>query len=266
MGIPHPATRGGPPTHLPLLVDFLRRHPDFSIRTFYYGSRKYGVVAHESMLTKILVTSLTYLEFLWHLVLFRPHVIHLNTAFASYTLLRDAPFALTAWLFRLKLLFKTHGSLEEIILSKNPAIRALSWVFFKGASIVGVLSETERREFQSQHKVGNKLRVVKNILPPLPTTQDSQYSFPANCTYGLFVSRIDPRKGLADLIEALPSIVREVPSFRMIVAGDGPSAEECRQAAERNGSSRCIYWPRSLISVRTATSCFSSRASHSQPS
>jgi glycosyltransferase involved in cell wall biosynthesis len=60
--------------------------------------------------------------------------------------------------------------------------------------------------------------------------------------YGLFVSRIDPRKGLSDLIEAMPGIVKEIPSFRLIVAGDGPSMKECRDLAERNGSNQYIFW------------------------
>jgi glycosyltransferase involved in cell wall biosynthesis len=240
MGIPHPRTKGGPPAEVPLLVAYLRSHPEFSIRTFYYGSRHNGVEAQESIPIKVLATLTTYIEFLWHLAIFKPHVIHINTAFGSYSLLRDAPFALTAWLFRLKLLFKMHGSLDEIVHSPSPTIRSLSWVFFKGASIVGVLSETERREFQSRY--GNKVRLVKNIISSSITNRDNQYAFPPDCIYGLFVSRIDPRKGLSDLIAALPSIVSEVPSFRIIVAGDGPSMEECRQAAEKNGSHQYIYW------------------------
>jgi len=243
MGIPHPATRGGPPTHLPLLVNFIRHHPDFLIRTFYYGSRRSGVVDHECIVKKIFVTVYTYIEFLWHVLMFRPHVIHLNTAFGCYALLRDAPIALTAWLFRLNLLSKLHGSLDEIIHSRNPAICALSWILFKGSRIIGVLTETERREFESQYRLGNKLRLVKNMVPPLATTTEcTQYTFPKNDTHALFVSRIDPRKGLVDLIDALPLIVEDLPSFRVIVAGDGPSLEECKQAAENNGSSRYIYW------------------------
>ena len=39
MGIPAPYMLGGPPTHLPFLVDYFKKNSEFEIKTFYFGSK-----------------------------------------------------------------------------------------------------------------------------------------------------------------------------------------------------------------------------------
>ncbi len=48
----------------------------------------------------------------------------------------------------------------------------------------------------------------------------------------LFVGRLEDRKGLNHLLEALPMTASEIPSIRLIVVGDGPNKHAYKQQAE----------------------------------
>ncbi|MPZ22665.1 MAG: glycosyltransferase [Dehalococcoidia bacterium] len=51
----------------------------------------------------------------------------------------------------------------------------------------------------------------------------------------LFVGRIEGRKGLPHLIEAMPAVLRSVPSSRLVVVGDGPGRLEAQSIADGLG-------------------------------
>ncbi len=48
----------------------------------------------------------------------------------------------------------------------------------------------------------------------------------------LAMGRLDPRKGLEHLIDALPSVARELGRVRLLIAGDGPRATQLRARAQ----------------------------------
>ncbi|MBN2538285.1 glycosyltransferase family 4 protein [candidate division WOR-3 bacterium] len=51
----------------------------------------------------------------------------------------------------------------------------------------------------------------------------------------LFVGRLDPRKGLAVLLGALPEILTDHPGTKLVVCGTGPEQARCRKLAGRLG-------------------------------
>jgi len=53
--------------------------------------------------------------------------------------------------------------------------------------------------------------------------------FPSAGPVILFLGRLDRRKGLAVLIRAMPEILRAVPAARLLVVGQGPEEEDCRE-------------------------------------
>jgi glycosyltransferase involved in cell wall biosynthesis len=58
----------------------------------------------------------------------------------------------------------------------------------------------------------------------------------------LFVARLVPKKGLLDLVAALPEIRRRVPDARVVVAGAGPDLEAGRERARALGVADAIAW------------------------
>lgn len=85
MGIPSKKIRiGGPITHLPYLVNYFEENNQYTIHTFTYGSKINDdsiIDKRESIIGKIINTLKVFLIFVYHVIVFRPHIIHINTAF-----------------------------------------------------------------------------------------------------------------------------------------------------------------------------------------
>jgi len=245
MGIPSPKLKmGGPTTHLPYLVKHFENNIDFDIRTFEFGSKRDGgsqIHNKEGMVTKVLNTLGTFSRFVCHVILYRPDIIHINTAFDRKTVLRDIPFSIFCFLFGRKLIFKIHGS-SNLIHSRSRIYRYLIKLFFLGASKVGVLSDIERKEFIEHFGNVHKLIVVKNIVSGKTITDKHFFSKIPDKTYALFVSRIIEGKGLEDAINSLPLILKTSPEFVLIVAGDGPELRNCMDLAKEKDLNNSIHW------------------------
>jgi len=247
MGVPPARLKmGGPTTHLPYLVDYFRHHPDYDIRTFEYGSKKDGGAhfgTQEGLPSKIFNTLRVFAGFVWLCIRFRPHIIHINTAFDRNSLLRDVPFSVFCRLFRYRLIFKLHGSHAALLQKPGQPWSFLIRLFFSGASRVGVLSGIEREEFIQQFGKPDTMVVVKNIVLPAsgqPLTKPVSKN--SSCIYGVFVSRIVAGKGLEDILAALPAIRRNLPGFRLWVAGDGPEMKRYQEQAIQAGVAEMVDW------------------------
>ena len=183
--------------------------------------------------------------FIYHVAVFRPHIIHINSAFNKNALIRDIPFSLFSFLFRKKLIFKLHGSSYELINTQSMFLLCLIRLFFLGANKVGVLSEIEKDEFIKKFGYPQKMVVVKNIILPIKPNNIKEFnSFRKEPfkTYGLFVSRIIKGKGLDDIIRALPLIMKTYPGFILVVAGDGPEKNWCTNLAIELNVNDSIIW------------------------
>lgn len=234
MGIPRPNLGGGPPTHLPFLVSYFRSHQGYQLKTFWFGRRS---DTGEPAVMKVVNTLMTLGHFMLLLITFRPHIIHLNTAFDKRSVLRDLPFVYAVKITGIPLLVKLHGSLPDMIYPEKAVWRHLRNLFLKGAMKIGVLSGKEREEFLSVYPYPEKIRVVKNILPEVQADDTGTAK-----SGGLFVSRMIREKGVDDLIGALPLIRKKIPGFRAVFAGDGPYLEKAREAVIQNGQADAAIW------------------------
>ncbi|MEZ5567926.1 MAG: hypothetical protein R3E54_06250 [Halioglobus sp.] len=119
---------GGPVSHLPVLIDQLAREPGIDLRTFLYGGRRFGPLPRafsERLPVKAVLTLFDAMKFLLLVLLKgRPHILHLNSVFDYFGMLRDMPYLLTARLFGFACLVKTHGSNERLIQDRSAMISA----------------------------------------------------------------------------------------------------------------------------------------------
>jgi glycosyltransferase involved in cell wall biosynthesis len=249
MGIPSKKIKiGGPIHHLPYLVDYFEKKEQYEIKIFTYGSKIDGgslIDKKESIFRKILNTLQVFFLFVYQVTVFRPNIIHINTAFDTKSLVRDIPFSLFVFLIRKKLIFKLHGSSYELINTESRFILFLIRLFFLGATKVGVLSGIERDEFVEKFGNAGKMVVVKNIVRPNrpDNITDHQYfKRESSKTYGLFISRIIAGKGLDDIIRALPLVLKTNPGFTMVVAGDGPEKIPLTNLARELNVNDSIIW------------------------
>lgn len=245
MGIPHPNARGGPPTHLPHLVQYFSEHDGYKVKTIFYGSKEFGTDRgrSESIIKKLFVTSGTFIEYLFYILFFRPNIIHLNTAFARLAIIRDVPFAILSRISGNRLILKLHGSHSEVVHTTSRVQKVIVRLLFWSATKVGVLSNTERQEIVKHFGYEQKVVIVKNIVDfSAPNVSVELFKKHGSEVCGLFVSRIEYRKGLQDLIRAIPLVRAQIPTFRPIVAGDGPDMSNCIDLANRLGVSQCVTW------------------------
>ena len=240
---------GGPTIHLGFLVEYFEKNKGYKIRTFSYGSKVDGgslIEKKENTFSKIVNTLRVFMHFIYQNIVFRPHIIHINTAFDSKSIIRDTPFAMFAWLLGKKLIFKLHGSSYELINTHNKLLIRLIKIFFRGARKVGVLSHIERAEFETKFGFGNKIIVVKNIVKPVEVgavlQTDLPFSKDPERIYALFISRLIKGKGLDDIIKAMPDILRNHGEFILLVAGDGPDKQNCMRLAQDLGVHDSIRW------------------------
>lgn len=242
MGIPAPGLKGGPPIHLPYLVEYFEQNDNFIIKTFFYGSRNEGI--KENVFNKLLNTSKVLLQFVKLIIGFKPDVIHLNSAFDRKSILRDVPFSLICKLCLKPVLFKVHGSHYDLLFTRKWGYRIMIRLFFWGASKVGVLSECERKEFIGQFGNSSKLIIVKNIVPGVGNALVTTNVF--NPLYkkfdALFVSRIEEGKGLEDLLQAVRHILKFLPKFLLAIAGSGNDLNKCKKLADELDIQKNVEW------------------------
>lgn len=215
---PNPSLKGGPPTHLPYLEAGLREH--LAVFPFEYGRKS----DHETMAQKVFGRLGDLLMTRALISAIKPDIIHHNSAFDPRAIVRDAPLARIASGSKAPLFIKIHGSLPEAFTTPSRLVQHLRNELLQRVTALGVLSQTELEEFEEEFPATRgKVHVVKNILKP--EFFDVQRSEAERPTV-LFISRFIKRKGIFDLLDAVPLILRELPDARFVFVGDGEDAEE----------------------------------------
>jgi glycosyltransferase involved in cell wall biosynthesis len=166
--------------------------------------------------------------------------LHHNSAFDSGTFTRDGILCLVAWALRTPIFLKIHGS----HLSSFGKLRSLQglmrYLILSLSTGIGVLSSQERAEFISKWpRIARKVFVVKNIVRPdflnaEVLSQDRPMVF--------FASRFIREKGIFDLLEAIPGILKILPNCRFTFVGDGPDMKAFLNRVEELGLTQEIEY------------------------
>lgn len=179
-------------------------------------------------------------------------VIHAHGLF-NFTPVAAALAAVTA---RRPYVLTPHGTLDRWGLEnrrptmKRLSIRLLESRLIRSAAVVHFTSEIERNHAREQAHLSNTA-VIPLGIDTAPLTKPATLERPQVWAdeFGvrptiLFLSRIDPKKGLDVLLEAFCKVLAEVPSALLAIAGDGESGfvEPLKNRAQRLGISSSIRW------------------------
>ena len=240
MGVPAPgATGGGPALHLPMLVEDLRAR-GVRVHTFAYGRW----AEDEAPWRKVGHQIADLVRFPARLRRTQPDIVQLNSALDRRALVRDTAFALIARAHGVPVLVKWHGGFVELLETRSPLWRALGALFFRLTTGIAMLSTEERDAVRKRYPqlpcfvVCNGLdlgRYVPRIDPR------SHLGVPAGAPLLLFISRLIPTKGLMDVIEAMPRIVRES-GAHLVVVGDGPVAAPAKERVRAVGLDEHVHF------------------------
>jgi glycosyltransferase involved in cell wall biosynthesis len=153
-------------------------------------------------------------------------VVHLHTS--AHAFLRDTVFMSAALAARCPLVLQLHGGGFER-LSGSWAARG----FLESAACVIVPCESMRAWVRSVARNAHALCVPSPVcIEPLPAAA-------ARPNLVLFLGRLEAKKGIFDLLEAVSALRAAVPDVRLVCAGDGERIAVARYA-ERLGMADAV--------------------------
>lgn len=119
-----------------------------------------------------------------------------------------------------KIVISPHGMLESEALKSSRIKKKIAWFFFqklmiKFTDLIIVNSEREKENSKKLIKNLNKVVIPNGVNPELGI-----YDSIRNNPYILFLSRLDPIKGLPVLLEAWAR-VKNKKSYELVICGDG---------------------------------------------
>lgn len=123
----------------------------------------------------------------------------------------------------------------------RPGDRSLARLFLKGCSGILTMSDSVQADVRRLVPSADVRRVAHptyDMFGDAPSKQEARnlLGLKANAPVGLFFGFVRAYKGLDVLLEALPAVVRKVPDFRLIVAGEFyEPADRYLRLLERSG-------------------------------
>jgi glycosyltransferase involved in cell wall biosynthesis len=229
IGMPDPNSLGGPAACEPPFISELRRKGvTVEEETYVYGDQL-GGTATTQRISRVIAAARRLRR---RLNSDGFDLLHLNSAFDSRALLRD--FVTVSFLKpkRAKLFIKFHGSDASLLESRSAFLRSLVKVVLSNADGIGVLSQEEKANFVRAGWDERKLFVIKNVVErTFPVMRGSSTDVPVL----LFIARLIPAKGLADVIQACALLRDRGIAFKLICVGDGPARADAENQVERLG-------------------------------
>lgn len=166
-------------------------------------------------------------------------ILHVNMA-ADASCLRKKVFIDTAWLFGKKILIHEHGGdFESFYYERcSQKQRASIKISLNHAEVFLVLSESWKHFFSKLVKE-DKIHVLQNgiLIPAKEKTDYSSHKV-------LFLGRLCKEKGIGELLDAVPIILKEIPDFKLILGGIWENDNEAlrKKAKELSETVKCPGW------------------------
>lgn len=130
---------------------------------------------------------------------------------------------------------------------KSLSMRLIEETALRHAAAVHFTSEQEAAEAR---RLGLGLREaviplgVEDVAPSAPVTGDGRFAGLRGSPCVLFLSRLDAKKNLEGLLDALAIVRKDAPGIRLVVGGDGPPdyVAALRSRAEALGLASSVIW------------------------
>lgn len=180
-------------------------------------------------LTQLRVMAQAVLSLLWLLLRGQVSLLHVHSA-SRGSFWRKSVFCAMARLFNVPYLFHLHSGEFPVFYEEECGPRAQRWVrtTLEGAQAVVALTgqwEAALRRIAPGASItvlGNPVRVPA-VLPAMPPMQPPRL---------LFLGRLRDKKGVHDLVRAMPAVLARHPAALFTLAGDGDLEGTARLARE----------------------------------
>ena len=176
--------------------------------------------------------------------------IHALFSFSSFAAARAARRARVPYIVRPLGVLNEWGMQNRRRLVKRWSLKMIELPILREAAAIHYTAEAERREAAAAHPEIASFRSV--VIPiPIEPGQPSdpslfydRFSSAAQRRIILFLSRLDPKKGIELLLTAFREVRDEFPDALLVVAGSGEKTyvESLRQKARDLGCDRDVLW------------------------
>lgn len=224
IGMPDPASLGGPAACEPPFVTQLRRQGlQVEEEVYVYGEK----LSRTSLTHRIKRVLSTALRLRKKLRSGSFDLLHLNSSFDARALLRDITTLSLIPRTRSKIFIKFHGSDADLLNTRNPLLRFFVRRLLMRTDGVGVLSTEEKQNFIKAGWDENKLFVVANVIDRNRVATNggfnSRHGLPEGLPTILFIARFIPAKGLLDAVRACGLLRDQGVDCALLCVGDGPA-------------------------------------------
>lgn len=233
---------GGPTSHLPVLIDEMKRRPNVTLRSFTYGFRSWGGLPRamcDSLFGRLLILISDFIVFLVMCLRYgKPDILHLNSSYEKRALGRDLPYLFACRLLGIGCVIKTHGSEEAMMGPLSPFWTQVRRLHFYFAQTITFLSPIEAQQFRDCFPLhAGKFHVAKNIV--IPASQKQGLSKRGKILFG---GRFVDKKNIPNLIKGFAIVAHGDADAHLVMAGSGPLEEDLRQQARELGIEERITW------------------------
>lgn len=229
MVVPNPAVKGG----------------IASVVNGYKGSSledKYDISYVESYCNgskwkKLGKALLGYCSFAGQMMFHKPDVVHIHSSFGP-SFYRKIPFIYLSCLWRIPVVNHIHGAdFDEFYEKASEGKRKkIARVYGKCARLV-VLSQEWKKRIE-RIVPPDKIVILENYC----TVPAEPYDSGRNAKQVLFMGELGSRKGCYDIPVIWEKVLQEVPSARLVMAGDGETAQ-VKEAFDKKGILSNVTFP-----------------------
>jgi glycosyltransferase involved in cell wall biosynthesis len=159
----------------------------------------------------------------YHLLKFRPDIVHINMTIDRKSFPRDAIYLVIAKLARRAVVLQLHGGVPPNELYRSRLLTKFLGLILKSAEMVVLLGSAELERFREFCAQG-RYTVIANAIPitrdaPTPRTPDK------GALRLVFVGRLIREKGVYECLEAARLLKNEGRDFSLKIAGGGPEEQ-----------------------------------------
>lgn len=162
----------------------------------------------------------------------RPDLVHVHSSDDLSFLRAGLYVLLSALLWRVPVVLHVHGpTFDEFVADARPPLSWFQSLVFGESDVVIVLSE-----YWADSLAGRVAPEKLVVLPNAVTPDEFDSRYDADPPRVVVVSNLVPRKGVAELFDAVDSLADEGVDFEFVLAGDGPLRADAEALAERHAN------------------------------
>lgn len=235
---PDPRVHGGVSTFIELMKTHLKRTRSSAIWIGSIQGEK------ESILKQLWRLVSAPLKVACFVLTKKPDVLHINPSLDWKSVLRDGLILLVLRLIGYKhVLVYFHGwepQVEQRIAQNRILCRVFIWLL-NGTAKVLVLSPEFRDALLRMGLPEQKVDTTRTMFDGQAILKAE--TAPATRHSILFMSRFVKAKGIFELVEGFARVSADFPDFDLIMAGDGPDAEELKKRVAALGLEKRVLFP-----------------------